>query len=294
MSEIACIPIKVFYGPAVSQWQDYIGKILAIGLRRPIESTEYDEAEVLVEELGDQMRYIYTKEWRYSFLFSTEPFHHEQKPYTALFCGNNEINAEARAKCVLFPFYWFETKLNKELEALKPWSIDIPQKFACCFISNPLNEFRNKVVSCLVQLGYLDSYGLIGNNTGGRYEGNPIEKMREYRFCICFENAAHEAYVSEKLPNVLKAGIVPVYWGCPNIGKYFNKERFICVEGTNDDAVCLMITEMINLYANAAKWLEKVSKPIFPEGGSSLSLESMGVDLAAIIDRHDGRSTSAR
>jgi hypothetical protein len=154
-----------------------------------------------------------------------------------------------------------------------------------------MNEFRTRAITILSQLGYLDSYGLIGNNTGGRYSGDPIEKMREYKFNICFENAAHEAYISEKLPNALKAGCVPVYWGCPNIDKYFNKDRFIWVKQTSEETICQMIALMFLIAADETKWLDISSKPIFPEGGSPLSLESIGSELGAILD---GRSDSTR
>ena len=282
--------LKVFYGPATRQWQEYIHRILEIGIGARLEPTEYIDAEVLVEELGDQMHYINIKKWRYSFLFSTEPFHHEPKPYTAIFCGNNEMTSAAKAKCVLFPFYWFETKLNRQLQDLKPVS-HIPPKFACAFVSNPLNDFRTRAITILSQLGYLDSYGLIGNNTGGRYNGDPIEKMREYKFNICFENAEHEAYISEKLPNALKAGCIPIYWGCPNIDKYFNKDRFIWVKETSEEAICQMISIMILIAADENRWLDIASKPIFPEDGSPLSLESMGLELKTILD---GRSDTTR
>ena len=283
------MPLKVFYGPAIRHWQEYVTRILEIGLGQPTEPTENEDAEVLVEELGDQMRYIYLKPWRYTFLFSTEPFHHEPKPYTAIFCGNNAMTRYTAAKCVLFPFYWFETKLNRELEVLRPAEIP-PKKFACAFVSNHLNDFRTRVITVLSQLGYIDSYGLVGNNTGGRYQGDPIEKMREYKFNLCFENAAHEAYISEKLPNALKAGIVPIYWGCPNIDKYFNKDRFVWVKETGDNAICHMIMAMLTISADEDKWSQIVNKAIFPEGGSPLSLESMGSDLKRIID--GGSNTS--
>ena len=283
--------LKVFYGPAICGWKDYISRILEIALQAPIEETTIEEANVLVEELGDQMRYIYYKQWLYSFLFSTEPFHHEPKPYTAIFCGNNEMTPTTKDKCVLFPFYWFETKLNKELEALKPWSGPIPQKFACAFVSNPLNEFRTKVILCLSQMGYLDSYGLIGNNTGGRYDGDPTLKMKEYKFNICFENAGHEAYISEKLPNTLRAGIIPIYWGCPNIDKYFNINRFIWIKDETDDTICQMLSLILLISMNPEKWFNICNQPLFPEGGSKLSLESMGSSLKCIID---GRPTSPR
>jgi hypothetical protein len=282
--------MKVFYGPAISMWRTYIDKILERATKEPIEIADINDADILVEELGDGMKYIYAKPWKYSILFSTEPFHHEPRPYTALFCGNNEMTSNSKEKCVLFPFYWFETKLNKELEVLKPWQGPVPQKFACSFVSNPLNDLRTRVVIALAQLGYLDNYGIIGNNTGGRYQGNPIEKMKEYKFNICFENASHEAYISEKLPNTLRAGIIPVYWGCPNIYKYFNKNRFINVQDDKDSTICEMISLMV-VISEEERWKNIVSQPIFPEEGVALSLESMGDDLARILD---GRPAGTR
>ena len=265
-------------------WRAYIDKILERATKEPIEIADINDADILVEELGDGMKYIYAKPWKYSILFSTEPFHHEPRPYTALFCGNNEMTSNSKEKCVLFPFYWFETKLNKELEVLKPWQGPVPQKFACAFVSNPLNDLRTRVVITLAHLGYLDNYGLIGNNTGGRYAGNPEDKMKEYKFNICFENASHEAYVSEKLPNTLKAGIVPVYWGCPNIYKYFNKNRFINVQDDKDSTICEMISLMVIIAKEEERWRNIVNQPIFPEEGVALSLESMGDDLGRILD----------
>ena len=268
--------MKVFIGPAIQGWKEYVIRILEIGFRKQVVEGELEDSDILVEELGDQLRYIYLKDWSYSFLFSTEPFHHEPKPYTMLFCGNNEMTPEAGKKCVLFPFYWFEFKLNKCLEDLEVSSI-VPSKLASAFVSSPISEFRTKVIACLSQMGYLDSYGLIGNNTGGRYDGNPGDKMKEYKFNICFENAAHEAYISEKLPVTLKAGIIPVYWGCPNIDKYFNTERFIWVQDTSDMAICRMLYRMLKM--TDEEWLSIVNKPIFPEGGSPLSLEKMGEEV---------------
>jgi hypothetical protein len=283
--------MKVFYGPAISMWRAYIDKILERATKEPIEIADINDADILVEELGDGMKYIYAKPWKYSILFSTEPFHHEPRPYTALFCGNNEMTSNSKEKCVLFPFYWFETKLNKELEVLKPWQGPVPKKFACAFVSNPLNDLRTRVVITLAHLGYLDNYGIIGNNTGGRYAGDPTEKMKEYKFNICFENASHEAYISEKLPNTLKAGIVPVYWGCPNIYKYFNKNRFINVQDDKDSTICEMISLMVVISKEEERWRNIVNQPIFPEEGVALSLESMGDDLANILD---GRPAGTR
>jgi len=271
--------MKVFYGPAIRMWQNYVHKILEIGFRSNLEIGDFNtfsECDILVEELGDQMKYIYAKQWKYSFMFSTEPFHHEPRPFSMVFCGNNSMICGPIEKCVLFPFYWFQYNLNKSLEGIIPCQSQ-PDKFACAFVSNPLNEFRSKTVISLANSGLLDSFGMIGNNTGGKtFQGDVIQKMKEYKFCLCFENSAHELYISEKLPMVLQAGIVPVYWGCPNIGKYFNKKRFLTIEDTTENAIIDLVVRMVNLANNTEAYMKMVNEDIFPPGGSPLSLESMG------------------
>ena len=38
----------------------------------------------------------------------------------------------------------------------------------------------------------------------------------------------------KKLIDCLITGTVPVYWGCPSIGDFFNKKGFIVVDSVND------------------------------------------------------------
>jgi hypothetical protein len=70
-----------------------------------------------------------------------------------------------------------------------------------------------------------------------------------------------------------------------------NKDRFIWIKETGDHAICQMIFTMLSISADEDKWRQITNKPIFPEGGSPLSLESMGSDLKRIID---GGSNTAR
>jgi hypothetical protein len=81
-----------------------------------------------------------------------------------------------------------------------------------------------------------------------------------------------------------------VYWGCPNIYKYFNKNRFINVQDDKDSTICQMISLMV-VISEEERWKNIVSQPIFPEEGVALSLESMGDDLARILD---GRPAGTR
>ncbi|MEN9344193.1 MAG: hypothetical protein RLZZ453_980 [Chlamydiota bacterium] len=55
-----------------------------------------------------------------------------------------------------------------------------------------------------------------------------IDTLKNYRFCICFENRTHlNGYISEKIFPCFAAGCVPVYWGAPNIEEYIPKDCFI-------------------------------------------------------------------
>ena len=68
----------------------------------------------------------------------------------------------------------------------------------------------------------------IGNNE------NDKEKLFDSMFSIAIENTKEENYFSEKIIDCLQSKTIPVYFGCPNIGDYFNTEGMILVENEND------------------------------------------------------------
>jgi len=51
--------------------------------------------------------------------------------------------------------------------------------------------------------------------------------LRQYKFSICYENAAYPGWVSEKMLDAMFAGCVPVYQGDPEVTKLVPKETFI-------------------------------------------------------------------
>mmetsp|Transcript_24883 Transcript_24883/g.34738 ORF Transcript_24883/g.34738 Transcript_24883/m.34738 type:complete len:251 (+) Transcript_24883:3-755(+) len=54
-----------------------------------------------------------------------------------------------------------------------------------------------------------------------------IKTFQRYKFAITFENRQLKGYLTEKIMNALLAGIVPIYFGAPDIRKYINGKRFI-------------------------------------------------------------------
>jgi len=51
--------------------------------------------------------------------------------------------------------------------------------------------------------------------------------LKQYRFAIAYENSIETGYITEKLWDCLIAGVVPIYWGAPNVQDFIPAECFI-------------------------------------------------------------------
>lgn len=58
------------------------------------------------------------------------------------------------------------------------------------------------------------------------YGRNPVEPkiniFKDYRYSIVIENSKVDYYWTDKLIDVFATGTIPIFWGCPDIGKYFD------------------------------------------------------------------------
>lgn len=72
---------------------------------------------------------------------------------------------------------------------------------------------------------------------------NPIEKkisgLKDYRFSIIVENCKKDYYFTEKLIDCFITGTIPIYWGCPSIGEFFNIDGILTFETLDDLKVIL-------------------------------------------------------
>lgn len=63
------------------------------------------------------------------------------------------------------------------------------------------------------------------------YRGEIVDKlqvMKNYRFCICYENTQGVCgYITEKIFDCFAAGVVPIYWGASNVDSYIPRGCFI-------------------------------------------------------------------
>jgi len=62
------------------------------------------------------------------------------------------------------------------------------------------------------------------------------EALNDYMFSVAMENCSFPNYFTEKLGDCLATGTIPIYWGCPNLGDFFNTDGIIMLDHTFDPA----------------------------------------------------------
>ena len=57
---------------------------------------------------------------------------------------------------------------------------------------------------------------------------NKIYGLKDYTFQLVIENCKQDYYFTEKLIDCFTTGTIPIYWGCPSIGEFFDVDGMIC------------------------------------------------------------------
>jgi hypothetical protein len=53
-----------------------------------------------------------------------------------------------------------------------------------------------------------------------------IESCKNFKYSIVIENCKEDCYFTEKIIDCFLTGVIPIYWGCPSIGNFFDKNGF--------------------------------------------------------------------
>ncbi|HEY9038818.1 MAG TPA: glycosyltransferase family 10 [Roseovarius sp.] len=64
--------------------------------------------------------------------------------------------------------------------------------------------------------------------------GAKAEGLAPYRYSVVIENVREPNYFTEKLVDAILCQTVPIYWGCPNIGDFFDTSAMIICENEAD------------------------------------------------------------
>jgi hypothetical protein len=141
-------------------------------------------------------------------------------------------------------------------------------KFCAFVVTNPMNPVRNEAFHTLNAYKQVDSAGRLFNNIGDKIfaglggGGGELKKhefLKDYRFCLAYENSSSPGYTTEKLLHAKAAGCVPIYWGDPKVARDFNERGFINANSckTAEDLVALVHA----LEVNPAAWRAMAEVP---------------------------------
>jgi hypothetical protein len=76
------------------------------------------------------------------------------------------------------------------------------------------------------------------------------------KFSIIIENSKEVNYFSEKLIDCLLTKTIPIYWGCPNIGDYFDINGFILFNDENDFLNKINSINLADYYISKQSFIE--------------------------------------
>lgn len=62
---------------------------------------------------------------------------------------------------------------------------------------------------------------------GNHTSQSKIDVLKQYKFCLCYENTAMPGYITEKIFDCFHAGCVPIYLGAPNVTNFIPATCFI-------------------------------------------------------------------
>jgi len=74
-------------------------------------------------------------------------------------------------------------------------------------------------------------------------------------FSITIENSKEDYMFTEKLIDCFLTGTIPIYYGCPSIGKFFNIDGIIVIN-TLDDLTNILPTLNDDLYNKIKPYIE--------------------------------------
>jgi hypothetical protein len=100
-------------------------------------------------------------------------------------------------------------------------------------------------------------FDIYGSCTG-KFLKNKIDAIDKYRFSIAIENSRTNGYYTEKLVDNLSTYTVPIYYGCPDIERYFDINGIINCKSLEDiiNAIDFVLSSPEEIYDSYKPYLE--------------------------------------
>ena len=185
-------------------------------------------------------------DYDFIFTFEQELLNRNPQKYKFHHCSNSGIELES---CELHK----KTKLVSMIYSEKTW-----------LFGHRLRHIIAKSLLPAMNYGKIDLFG--------RGTTRPLELKsqgtNDYMFQIAVESAKRQSYFSEKIYDCFVTGTVPIYWGAPNIGDFFD-ERGIIVFHTPDELKEILLSLDEEKYNSMLEYtnnnFEKVKEYLRPD-----------------------------
>jgi len=105
-------------------------------------------------------------------------------------------------------------------------------------------------------LPYMTSESFTPEHSGRHITNGKINALQDYMFSITIENNKEDYYFTEKLIDCFLTGTVPIYYGCPSIGNFFNINGIIIIDSL-DDLIAILPSLTMELYDNMKPYIEE-------------------------------------
>jgi len=149
-------------------------------------------------------------------------------------------------------FFYFGSTFIQNLD-----KIDLQKKNMASLIASNQNKLtghklRHEVVQHIKNNNF--NVSVIGR--GYRPFKNKEDGLKSYRYSIVIENTSELDYFTEKVIDACLLETIPIYWGAPNISKYFDTRGFIVCENI-DQILQAIQTIGIDDYNSKVEWIMK-------------------------------------
>jgi spore maturation protein CgeB len=108
------------------------------------------------------------------------------------------------------------------------------------------------------------------------YRVDKKDLLRDFQYSIILENARHDNYFTEKILDCLACKTIPIYWGAPNIQKFFNPEG-ILVFNNQKELDGILCSLRLDFYDSKREIVEANYR-------EALKYENLGARLHAAIE----------
>lgn len=169
-----------------------------------------------------------------------------------------------------------ESLKNLKLQAGLPWHVD--KTYQELIETNAI--LKNKSISWITsartnhpehlnRLAFIDylknnefDFDLFGR--GFEPIANKYDGIAPYNYSIAAENYVNKDYFTEKIVDIFLSNTMPIYYGCPNIDKYFPKESYIQIDLKKKEEALDIIQEAIdnNLHLKNKEYIQEAKELI--------------------------------